>query len=64
MKVARTTYHGGYECLGEAWGEFGEWLEANGHTAAEDLWECYVAGPESGPDATKWRTQLNQPLAQ
>ena len=42
MKVARTTYHGPYEGLGDAWGEFGEWIEANGHTPAADLWECYV----------------------
>lgn len=62
MKVARTTYHGGYEGLGEAWGEFGDWLAANGHSACEDLWECYVAGPESGSDPAKWRTQLNRPL--
>ena len=62
-RVARTTYHGGYEGLGAAWGEFTNWLTANGHKSAADLWECYVAGPESGPDATKWRTELNRPLA-
>jgi len=26
-----------------------DWIAANGHTPAEDLWERYVAGPESGP---------------
>jgi effector-binding domain-containing protein len=60
--VARTTYHGPYEGLGAAWGEFGAWIEARGHQAAEGLWECYVAGPESGPDASRWRTELNRPL--
>src|ERR1700760_243465 len=35
MSMARTVYHGSYEGLGEAWGEFGEWLEQHGHTAAE-----------------------------
>ncbi len=43
-------------------GEFGAWIEARGHQAAEGLWECYVAGPESGPDASRWRTELNRPL--
>lgn len=61
-KVARTVYHGGYEGLGAAWGEFGKWLEANGHQPAADMWECYVVGPESGPDSSKWRTELNRPL--
>ena len=28
--VARTVYHGGYEGLGAAWGEFGKWIAASG----------------------------------
>jgi len=61
--VARTVYNGPYEGLGAAWGEFGSWITANGHTAASDLWECYVAGPESSADPANWRTELNRPLA-
>lgn len=61
-KVARTVYHGPYEGLGAAWGEFMEWIEANGHSPAEDLWECYLAGPETGSDSAQWRTELNRPL--
>jgi len=60
--VARTVYHGPYEGLGPAWGEFGAWIAAEGHTPAPDLWECYVAGPESSPDPATWRTELNRPL--
>jgi effector-binding domain-containing protein len=60
--VARTVYHGPYEGLGAAWGEFGAWIAANRHTPAPDLWECYVTGPESDPDPAKWRTELNRPL--
>lgn len=61
--VARTVYRGPYEGLGDAWGAFDAWIAASGHTAAPDLWECYVAGPEAGADATAWRTELNRPLA-
>ena len=61
-RVARTVYHGPYEGLGSAWGEFGAWIAAAGHTPAANLWECYVAGPESGPDPATWRTELNRPL--
>lgn len=60
--VARTIYHGPYEDLGAAWGEFGAWITANGHTPGPDLWECYAAGPESSPDPANWRTELNLPL--
>jgi effector-binding domain-containing protein len=61
-KVARTIHRGGYEGLGESWGEFSNWIKSQGLTPDADLWECYVIGPESGPDATKWRTELNRPL--
>jgi effector-binding domain-containing protein len=60
--VARTVYHGPYEGLGPAWAEFGAWIAAERHTPAPDLWECYVAGPESSPDPATWRTELNRPL--
>ena len=61
--VARTIYHGPYEGLGGAWGEFDAWIAANGHTPRPDLWECYVVGPEASPDPANWRTQLNRPLS-
>jgi effector-binding domain-containing protein len=61
-QVARTVYHGPYEGLGAAWGEFDAWIAANGHTPCPDLWECYAAGPESSPDPSNWRTELNRPL--
>jgi effector-binding domain-containing protein len=62
MRVARTVYRGPYEGLGAAWGEFEAWIAAEGHTPATDLWECYVAGPESSPDPADWRTELDRPL--
>ena len=61
-KVARTVYQGPYEGLPDGWGEFEKWIAANGHTSAADLWEVYAAGPESGSDSSKWRTELNRPL--
>ena len=62
MKVARTVYHGPYEGLADAWGEFLDWITANGHTPAPDLYECYLAGPESSSDPADWRTELTKPL--
>ena len=62
VTVARTVYQGPYEGRGEAWGGFVAWIVAAGHEAETDLWECYVKGPESGPDPAVWRTELNRPL--
>jgi len=62
-RVARTIYHGGYEGLGSAWGELDAWITAQGHIPGPDLWECFVAGPESNPDPASFRTELNRPLS-
>lgn len=61
--VARTVYHGGYEGLGDGWGELMKWISESGHTACADLWEVYVRGPESAGDPAEYRTELNRPLA-
>ena len=60
--VLRTTYHGPYEGLAEAWREFLEQVAATGREAAPTFWESYAAGPETGTDTSKWRTELNRPL--
>ena len=62
ITVARTTYVGPYEGLSAAWSEFHDWINTNGHRPAPDLWERYLVGPESGPDPSAWRTELNCPL--
>ncbi len=61
-KIAQTVYHGGYEGLGEAWGKFKAWIEDKGYPQRDDLWESYLAGPETSADSKTWRTALYQPL--
>ncbi|MGE3857073.1 MAG: GyrI-like domain-containing protein [Dehalococcoidia bacterium] len=63
VRAAQTVYHGGYEGLGAAWGEFDAWLRAHGQVTAPGLREHFLAGPESGPDTSEWRTLLVHPLA-
>ncbi len=61
-KVARAVYLGPYEGLGAAWSEFGAWITEHGDAGRGDIWERYLVGPESGPDGTAYRTELNRPL--
>ena len=61
-KVARAVYTGPYEGLFGAWAEFNTWMKANGHVQGDSLWEVYSVGPQSSPDPTTWRTELNRPL--
>jgi effector-binding domain-containing protein len=62
MRVARTVYHGGYDGLGAAWGEFEAWIAAQGLDEAKDLWERYLINPDSSKNPEEWRTELNRPL--
>lgn len=62
IKVARTVYHGSYEGLSAAWGEFDAWIASQRLNPGPDLWECYLAGPESNPDPATWRTELSRSL--
>jgi effector-binding domain-containing protein len=38
-------------------------VKALGRKVRPDIWERYLLGPESGPDASKYITELNVPLA-
>lgn len=62
MRVARAVHRGRYEDLPQAWGAFMAWIGRQGLQPTGDLWECYLAGPETGLDTSAWRTELNQPL--
>ncbi len=63
-RVARTIYSGPYEGLSAAWGEFDDWINANGYEAAANLWEIYSVGPHATPDPSGWRTELVRPLVE
>ena len=62
MRVARTEHRGRYEDLPQAWRAFMDWAAQQQLDVTGDLWECYLTGPETGSDASAWRTELNQPL--
>lgn len=61
-RVARAIYQGPYQGLGDGWGALMQWIAAHDHRPADDLWERYVAGPESNSDPLTWRTELVRPL--
>ncbi|MEN9797274.1 MAG: hypothetical protein RL653_970 [Pseudomonadota bacterium] len=64
MRAAVAVYRGPYEGLGAAWGEFKAWMAEQGVTQGPGgLWECYRVGPESGPDASRYETELVVPVA-
>jgi effector-binding domain-containing protein len=62
IRVVQTVYHGSYEGLPAALGEFHEWIEQSGLKWAPNIWECYVVTPDSEPKPSKWQTELNRVL--
>ena len=62
LTVAYTVFHGGYERLSEGWRAFDQWMAANHHIPAPDLYEVYSLGPESSANPAEWRTELRRPL--
>ena len=62
VRVARTIYRGPYEGIFQAWRDFNTWVDTHRHKGASQLWERYLVGPESGPEASRWQTELNRPL--
>lgn len=62
LKVARTTMNGNYENLPAAWGQFQEWVDAQGVSQAPDIWETYAVGPETSENPDDWRTTMERPL--
>ena len=62
LRVVSVVYQGPYEGLAAAWSEFRAWVAANGYATGPDIYECYLAGPESGADPKQWRTELSCPL--
>lgn len=57
-KVVRTIYTGGYEGLGAAWGAFSAAVDKAGHSTTGEFWEVYLTGPETGPDGSRYTTEL------
>ncbi len=60
--LARTIYHGPYEGLHQAWVAFDQWIVAQEKIPGPSLVECYLSGPESGPDSSHWRTELSRAI--
>ncbi len=61
-RVAQTNYRGPYGGLGDGWDEFESWIATNGYVGAPNLFERYCVGPETGPDASTYMTELNRPV--
>ena len=62
-RVARISYVGGFDGLGEAWGSFMKAVEDSGNAPQFPFWEVYVSEPGPTVDPATLRTDLYLLLA-
>ena len=60
--VARTTYHGDYPGLPNAWRQFSDWITQHGHARANHIYEHYVVHQGVTKMPAEFRTELSWPL--
>lgn len=60
--IATVSHIGSYGHLGDAWGEFMQWVEENGYSPTVPFWEFYVTEPTPEMDPETLRTDLYVPL--
>ena len=61
-RVMRVEHEGPHTTLGKSFAKLDGLLVAQDLVPIGPAWECYVVGPESEPDASRWRTVIYQPI--
>jgi effector-binding domain-containing protein len=62
-EVAVFLHKGGYDSLGQTWGQAFAWAKAQGRELSDAPWESYLTDPSQVPDPADWRTEIYLPLA-
>jgi effector-binding domain-containing protein len=63
LEAVQTIYTGPYEGLPDAWHDFLDWTQKNGHNLAEHFYEIYTKGPGQSVESSHYQTELIGPLA-
>lgn len=62
-RIAVAKHHGGYDALGDSWGEFMQWVEQQGLAAGLPFWEAYDTEPTPEMDPDELVTGLAVPVS-
>jgi effector-binding domain-containing protein len=54
---------GPYDQLATTYGELERWLGDRSLQAGPVMWEEYLVGPDTEPDASRWQTRIVQPVS-
>jgi effector-binding domain-containing protein len=61
-RMACVVHQGSYESVSEAYNTLMAWIGSNGYRIAGPCREVYLRGPESGPDASSYVTEVQVPV--
>lgn len=53
---------GPYDTMTDTYRELTAWFSEQGITPASRMWEEYLVGPETTPDASRWQTKIVWPV--
>jgi effector-binding domain-containing protein len=62
-RTVQTIHVGPYDTLERTYGDLLAWMTEQGLQPGGEMWECYLSDPQAEPDASRWRTKINWPLA-
>lgn len=62
-RVVRAVHAGGFDGLGDAWQRLASWIEDEGLTPSQQLWEVYLTESSPDMDPADLRTELIWPVA-
>lgn len=62
-RTATTVHRGSFDGLGDAWRALHAWIESQGESAADEMWEIYVTEPSPDMDPADLITELYWPIA-
>jgi effector-binding domain-containing protein len=58
-QIVQFVHEGAYDQLGSSWGRLQEWIQQQGHTPSDSIWEVYVTEPSPEMNPDDLRTELN-----
>lgn len=63
-KVVEAVHVGPYDTMHQTYDEVMRFVEGEGLTPSEEMWEVYLSDPQTQPDPATWRTQIFWPVAE
>jgi effector-binding domain-containing protein len=62
-RAVEAIHVGPYDELAKTYDTVAEWMQQEHVTPSSVMWEEYLAGPDTDPDPSTWRTRIVYPIA-